>query len=264
MGILDEIVRKKRERLAAAKSEAPLRELREKIRETEGTRDFRGAVRASPESGIRLIAEVKRASPSAGIIREDFDPRGIALVYRERADAISVLTEEDFFQGRLDYISTVRKASGKPVLRKDFIFDEYQLYEARAAGADAVLLIEELLDSSQAEECLHLAAELGMAVLFEVHDARGLERAMKTRADIIGINNRDLTTMEVSVDTTFALRKEIPPRYTVVSESGIRTRQDVLRLQGAGVDAMLIGTTFMRARDIAAKMVEILGENRRE
>lgn len=262
MGILDEIVGKKRERLAAAKSKAPLRELRAKIGGMEGPRDFRAAVKASPRGGIRLIAEVKRASPSAGILREDFDPRAIALLYRERADAISVLTEEDFFRGKLEHVLAVREASGKPVLRKDFIFDEYQLYEARAAGADAVLFIEGLLDSTRADECLHLAAELGMAVLFEVHDARGLERAMKTRADIIGINNRDLTTMEVALDTTFALRKDIPPGFTVVSESGINTRQDVLRLQEAGVDAVLIGTAFMRASDIGAKLDEILGGNK--
>lgn len=262
MGILDEIVRKKRERLAAAKSKIPLSEIRAKIGETERPRDFRGAVRASPEGRVRLIAEVKRASPSAGIIREDFDPREIALIYKERADAISVLTEEDFFQGMLGHLSAVRNASGKPVLRKDFIVDEYQIFEARAAGADAVLLIEGILDASRADEYLHLAAELGMAVLFEVHDLRGLERAMKTRAEIIGINNRDLATMEVSLETTFALRTEIPPRCAVVSESGIKTRQDVLRLQEAGVDAMLIGTAFMRARDIGAKMDEILGKEK--
>ncbi len=260
MGILDEIVSKRRERIALAISKVPIGELRERIAGADRPLDFVAAVRRAAGGGIRLIAEVKRASPSAGVLREDFSPGEIARIYRERADAISVLTEEDYFQGRLEHLREVRDAAGKPVLRKDFVVDEYQIYEARAAGADAVLLIDAVLDGSQAPEYLHLCRELGLAALYEVHDMRELERALKMGAGAIGINNRDLKTMRVDLGATFALMREIPGGRAVVSESGISTREDVRRLEDAGVDAMLVGTAFMRSPDIAAALDALLGE----
>jgi indole-3-glycerol phosphate synthase len=239
----------------------PLSELRTRLSGAEPPRDFAGTLRRPGNEGIRLIAEVKRASPSMGLIREDFDPEAIALAYRHRADAISVLTEEDYFRGDLSYLKVVRRASGKPVLRKDFLFHEYQLIEARAFGADAVLLIDAILDGSQAPEYLHLARELGLAVLYEVHTRRELERALTIEAPVIGINNRDLTTMTVDLSTTLTLLKEMPPGKTVVSESGIGSREQIRTVEDTGVDAVLIGTTFMKAADIAAKIDELFGKS---
>jgi indole-3-glycerol phosphate synthase len=260
MGLLEEIVAAKGRRLASAMSGHPLSELKAKLSEAEPPLDFAGAIRRSEDGGIRLIAEVKRSSPSSGLIREDFDPEAIALAYRRRADAISVLTEEDYFQGDLSYLDMVRRASGKPVLRKDFLFHEYQLFEARAFGADAVLLIDAILEGSQASEYIHLARELGLAVLYEVHTHRELERALSIEAPIIGINNRDLTSMTVDLNTTLELLREIPPGKTVVSESGIRSREHIRTVEEAGADAVLIGTTFMEATNIAGKMDELFGE----
>jgi indole-3-glycerol phosphate synthase len=259
MSVLDEILGKKKERLLHARSNTPLRELRERLRDVEGPRDFGRAVRRGDGAAINLIAEVKRASPSRGLIRADFNPSDIARAYDQRAQAISVITEEDFFGGSLNYISEVKAVTGRPVLRKDFLFDEYQIYEARAAGADAVLLIEAALERAQAGEYLHLASELGMAVLFEVHDLRGLEKALRVGAGIIGINNRDLRTLDIDLETTFELKKETPSDRTVVSESGISRREDVRRLEAGGVDAVLIGTSFMEAGDIGAKIEELFG-----
>ena len=169
-----------------------------------------------------------------------------------------MLTEEDFFQGHLSYILRVKEVTTKPILRKDFIIDEYQLYESRIYGADAVLLIAAILERRRADEYLRLAAELGLAVLFEVHDEYDLEKALDIGADIIGINNRDLNTLAIDLSTTLRLKREIPADRIVVSESGIRTRQDVLTLQDNGIDAMLIGTSFMEAPDIGKKIDELL------
>jgi indole-3-glycerol phosphate synthase len=261
MGILDKIVEAKSQRLASAMQRHPLSELRTRLSGAEPPRDFAGALTRPGNEGIRLIAEVKRASPSMGIIREDFDPEAIARAYRPRVDAISVLTEEDYFRGHLSYLSVAREASGKPVLRKDFLFHEYQLVEARAFGADAVLLIDAILDGSQPAEYLHLARELGLAVLYEVHTARELERALTIEVPVIGINNRDFTTMTVDLNTTLELLEEIPPGKTVVSESGISSREHIRTVDEAGVDAVLIGTTFMKSADIAVKMDELFGKN---
>ncbi|MDP2167147.1 MAG: indole-3-glycerol phosphate synthase TrpC [Thermodesulfovibrionales bacterium] len=261
MGILNEIIAKKRERLSYAKSKTPLSELKARIPDVKRPLDFKAAIRRTGER-IRLIAEVKKASPSKGLIREDFAPAKIARIYREKADAISVLTEEDFFMGDLKYIWEVKAAADMPVLRKDFIFDEYQIYESRANGADAALLIAACLNGTQAEEYQALAMELGLSVLFEVHDMRELELALLINSDIIGINNRNLTTLKVDLNTTFEIKKEIPEGRVVVAESGIRTREDVLRLEGAGVDALLIGTAFMEAADIGRKMDELMGLSR--
>lgn len=256
MSILDGIIEKKKERLRHIKSKIPLPEIREMISDLDNTRDFKKAIKR--EKSIRLIAEIKKASPSKGIIRADFDPVGIASIYEEKAvDAISVITEEDFFSGNLDYIKIVKDRVTRPILRKDFIFDEYQIYESRAFGADAILLIGAILDRVQAQEYLHMASELGLSVLFEVHDYHDLEKALRIDADIIGINNRDLKTLKVDINTTFLLKKEIPSDRLTVSESGIKSREDVLRLNVAGIDAMLIGTTLMESEDIGNKIEEL-------
>jgi indole-3-glycerol phosphate synthase len=261
MGILEAIISKKRERLAHSKSKIPFADIRAMSTDAEAPRDFTGAVRRG-SGGIRLIAEIKKASPSKGLIRAGFDPAAIARIYQEKADAISVLTEEDFFKGDIGYIELVKGASERPVLRKDFLFDEYQIYESRAAGADAVLLIERALERPQAGEYLHIARELGMSVLFEVHDERGLEKALSVGADIIGVNNRDLDTLKIDINATSKLKGKIPREKIVVSESGIKNSEDIVRLEEAGVDAVLIGTAFMEAEDIGGKIDEIMGWKR--
>lgn len=259
MSILEVITQKKRERLSFAKGRVPLRELKLKVADAGKPRDFRGAIRRG-KGPIRLIAEIKQASPSKGAIRKDFDPLDIARIYeKKKVDAISVLTEKDFFFGDLEFIPAIRQAVTKPVLRKDFIFDEYQIYESRAYGADAILLIAALLDRDMAGEYLHLCSELGLSVLFEVHGLEELEKALRLSADIIGINNRDLKTLAVDLETTFVLKRELPADRIVVSESGIRTRGDIVRLEDAGLDAVLIGTSFMESQDIGRKIDELMG-----
>lgn len=259
MSILDAITEKKKERLSRAKGKVPLRELKSKIRDAEGLRDFKGAV-TKGEGRIRLIAEIKQASPSRGAIRKNFDPLDIANIYEEKSvDAISVLTEKDFFLGDLEFLPAIRQTVSMPLLRKDFILDEYQIYESRVWGADAVLLIASLLERTRAGEFLHLCSELGLSVLFEVHDPGELEKALRLDADIIGINNRDLTTLTVDLNTTFALMRDIPPDRIVVSESGIRVREDIVRLEAGGVDAVLIGTSLMESQDIGKKINELMG-----
>ena len=259
MSVLKHIVDRKKERLAEAKSSISIAALRETVGDMPRTRHFEQALRGQG-GRIRLIAEVKKASPSKGLIRAGFSHTAIAAVYEEKkVDAVSVLTEEDFFQGRLDFLEDIKKVVSCPVLRKDFIFDEYQIYEARAKNADAVLLIAAILETKQSEEFLHLAHELGLGVLFEVHDFGELDAALRINAPVIGINNRNLKTLRIDLETTFQLKREIPADRIVVSESGIRTRADVLRLEEAGVHAMLIGTSLMESRDIAAKIDEIRG-----
>jgi indole-3-glycerol phosphate synthase len=259
VSILGEIAKKKKERLTVSKSRVPSRELKARIDDMEKPRDFRAAVRRGDRS-IRLIAEIKKASPSRGVIRANFDPVSIARIYEEKAvDALSVLTEEDFFHGDLGYLLKVREEVTRPILRKDFILDEYQIYESRANGADAVLLIASLLDRGQAQEYLDLCNDLGLSALFEVHSFGEVEEALRLNADIIGINNRDLETLRVDLNTTFLLKKIIPSDRVLVSESGIKTRADVLRLDEEGVDAMLVGTTFMESQGIGKKIDELRG-----
>jgi indole-3-glycerol phosphate synthase len=260
MSILERIVEKKKDRLSFARSRTPLAELKSRIRDAGKPRDFRRAVSGAGGT-VRLIAEIKQVSPSKGLIRKDFDHLAIARIYEEKkVDAISVITEEDFFQGRLDYLGDVKRLVSRPVLRKDFVFDEYQIYEARAAGADALLLIAALLGTGQSADYLALAQELGMAVLFEVHDHAELEKALTIAAPIVGINNRNLRTMAVDPSTSLELKKEIPEGRTVVSESGIRTREDVLKVASAGIDAILVGTCLMESPDIGAKIDLLRGE----
>lgn len=261
MGILQEIVEKKRQRVKEARTSIPLGDLRAMVRDAFPPVDFRRAVMRAPGEHIRLIAEIKKASPSRGVIRQNFDHREIARVYQQKSvDAVSVLTEEDFFRGSLAFIPDVKEFLTKPVLRKDFIFDEYQIYEARARGADAILLIAAILGKNQAAEFLHLSKELGLSVLFEVHDSRELDTALSIEADIIGINNRDLKTMRIDPMTTIRLKRDIPSGRIVVSESGIRTAEDVRRFNEEGINAMLIGTSFMEAEDIGKKIDELMGQ----
>ena len=259
MSILNKIVDQKRERLSHAKAKSSITQLKAAIKDIPIPLDFEQAL-ARKQGQIRLIAEIKKASPSKGLIRQDFSHKTIAAVYREKkVNAVSVLTEEDFFQGRLEFLADVKSISLLPVLRKDFIFDDYQIYEARANHADAILLIAAILDENQAEEYLHISKELGMAVLFEVHDHKELEMALRINAPVIGINNRNLKTLQIEMHTTLELKKEIPVDKIVVSESGIKTRDDVLRLEQAGIDAMLIGTSLMESADIGRKIEDLRG-----
>jgi indole-3-glycerol phosphate synthase len=261
MGILENIVEKKKQRVKEAKSASPLKDMKKMARDATPLLDFGRAIRRIHREPIRLIAEIKKASPSKGIIRQNFDHLAIARIYQGKpVHAVSVLTEEHFFLGSLAFIPDVKKVLFKPVLRKDFIFDEYQIYEARANSADAILLIAAILRENQADEFIHLAKELGMSVLFEVHDLRELETALMIKADIIGINNRNLKTMRIDPSTTIQLKREIPSDRVVVSESGIQTRKDVLRFDEEGIDALLIGTSFMGAEDIGEKIDELMGK----
>jgi indole-3-glycerol phosphate synthase len=256
--ILDEIVAYTKKELEKKKEVFPLEELWKAAREQPAPLDFGLALSGD---GISMIAEVKKASPSKGIIRADFHPVEIAHIYADNgAAAISVLTEPEYFQGSLDYLRDIKDSLGSriPLLRKDFIFDPYQIYQARAYGADALLLIAAVLSLKQFSELLSLSHELGMKCLVEVHNRFELETALNNGAEIIGINNRDLATFDVDIDTTQRLRPLIPEDRIVVSESGIKTRQDMEKLKDWGVDAVLIGEVFMASADIAAAMKELL------
>ncbi len=255
--ILDQIVATKREEIAQRKRQRCVAELQAQAAAALPPRNFLEALRGP---AIRLIAEVKKASPSKGLIRADFDPVAIAKTYEAHGTAcISVLTDEPYFQGRLEYLTAVRQAVGVPVLRKDFILDEYQVWEARAAGADAVLLIAECLDDD-ALAGLHAAIRrLGMTALVELYDPANLARVLAIGAELIGVNNRDLRTFEVDLEHTLRLRRQIPADRLVVGESGIRTRQDALRLQTGGVQAMLVGESLMAQADVGAAVDALLG-----
>lgn len=259
MNILHKIVEKKLENLKSSKASVSITELKNRIKDLDETRDFERVIRRL-DGQIKLIAEIKKASPSKGIIRKDFDHKKIALIYdRDTVSAISVLTEEEFFLGDLRYIKDVKNLTSKPVLRKDFIFDEYQIYESRAFSADAILLIAAILEKNQIIDYLHIARELGLHVLFEIHDEYDLEKAIDSKAKIIGINNRDLKTLKIDLRTTLRLKKEIPSDRIIVSESGIRNRDDVVLLQEEGIDAILVGTSLMESPDIGKKIDELMG-----
>jgi indole-3-glycerol phosphate synthase len=257
--ILDKIVATKREEVRRAKAETPEAGLR---RQLDDAAPVRGFLSASSRPGpIRLIAEVKRASPSRGLIRAAFDPVAIAEVYQAHgASCISVLTDHPYFQGSLEYLRRVRAAVDLPVLRKDFIIDPYQVVEARAAGADAVLLIAECLDDDALRTLHDLIVDLGMTPLVELYEPENLARVLEIGARLVGVNNRNLHTFEVDLEHTLRLREKIPADRVVVGESGIRTRADVLRLESAGVDAMLVGETLMASRDIGAAVDSLLKE----
>jgi indole-3-glycerol phosphate synthase len=253
--ILNKIVAVKREELAAAQKRMPLAEMRRDAESRVLTRDFEGALRAKIAKGqAAVIAEVKKASPSKGVIRADFIPADIAQSYADgdgkvSAACLSVLTDKQFFQGSVDYLKQARASCLLPVLRKDFLIDPYQVYESRAMGADCVLLIAACLEDAQMAEMEAVARSLDMAVLVEVHDAAELERALRLKTALLGINNRNLRTFEVSLQTTLELQKQVPADKLLVTESGILTPADVKTLRDAGVNAFLVGEAFMRADD---------------
>jgi len=257
--ILNEIVKDNLEELEARKHSLPLAELKRVVLEQPPPLEFASGLHGER---IRLIAEVKKASPSRGIIRPDFDPVDIAQTYASNgASAISVLTETRYFQGSLNHLKDIRNSLGNkrpPLLRKDFITDPYQVYESRAYGADSLLLIMAILNPQKLEELLRLSHELGMSCLVEVHNEAELEIALRSGTRIIGINNRDLKTFTVDLATTERLRPLIPRDKIVVSESGIKDRRDMEKLRQWGVDAVLVGESLMSASDIAAKMKELL------
>jgi len=256
--VLDRIVADKREELAAAKVAVPPAEMKTGVSEAPALRPFLAALHA-PSIGV--IAEVKKASPSRGLLRAGFDAVWLAQRYAEAgARAISVLTDAKHFQGSLEHLAAIRQAlaDGPPLLRKDFLFDEYQLYEARRYGADAVLLITAILEQPLLAELIAVAQALGMAALVEVHDEAEMERALQVSPPLIGINNRDLRTFEVDLATTERLRPLAPPQLPVVAESGIFTREDLRRLQACHVQAALIGEALVTAPDPAARLRELL------
>ncbi len=256
--ILDKIVATKRQEIEQSKQLVSAESLEHACLDADPARDFCYALNSA--DGIAIIAEVKKASPSAGVLRADFDPVNIATIYAEHgAAAISVLTDAPYFQGHLSYLKDVRSAIAVPVLRKDFILERYQLLEARAAGADAVLLIAEILPDDRIATLLAETRALGMQALVELYDADNLPRVLDAGAEVIGINNRDLRSFVTRLEHTLELRQRIPGDRLVVSESGIRTRDDLVRLRQAGVKAVLIGETFMRADDIGSKVYEFRG-----
>lgn len=261
--ILKKIVAVKHEEVAVARRRMSQEAMRADAESRVLTRDFVGALRRRIDAGqAAVIAEVKKASPSKGVLREDFEPADIAQSYAEgdgviSAACLSVLTDRQFFQGSVDFLKQARASCDLPVLRKDFMVDPYQIYESRAMGADAVLLIAACLDDAQMREFEAIAHDLGMAVLVEVHDGGELDRALKLRTPLIGINNRDLNTFDVSIETTLALRARVPADRVLVTESGIGTRDDVARLREAGVQAFLVGEAFMRASDPGTALAEL-------
>ena len=257
--ILQRILARKRDEVRERSARMPARELSARIVDAPAPRGFRAAIDARIATGAAgVIAEVKKASPSQGVIRTDFRPADIARSYAaDGAACLSVLTDVDFFQGADDYLVAARASCALPVLRKDFVIDDYQVYEARALGADCILLIVAALDDAQLADFSTLAHELGMDVLAEAHDATELERALKTSAALIGINNRDLRTFKTSLDTTLNLRSRVPADRLLVTESGIHTRVDVARMRDAGVNAFLVGEAFMRADDPGAELARL-------
>ena len=261
--ILNKIVAVKHEEVAAAKQRLPLPAMRADAESRVLTRDFEGALRAKIAKGqAAVIAEVKKASPSKGVLRADFEPADIAQSYMEgdgkvSAACLSVLTDRQFFQGQPDYLKQARASTTLPVLRKDFMVDAYQIYESRAMGADAILLIAACLQDSQMADFEAIARSLDMAVLVEVHDRAELERALKLKTPLVGINNRNLRTFEVTLDTTLGMLKDVPADRLLVTESGILKPADVKTMRDAGVHAFLVGEAFMRADDPGLALAQL-------
>ena len=259
--ILNKIIAVKREEIAEAINRKPLAAMRADAESRVLTRDFVGALRAKIAAGQpAVIAEIKKASPSKGVLRADFIPADIAQTYAESGAAcLSVLTDKQFFQGSIDYLKQARASCSLPVLRKDFMVDPYQIYESRVMGADCILLIAACLDDAQMKALEALALSLDMAVLVEVHDEAELARALKLKTPLIGINNRNLQTFEVSLDTTLKLLGKVPADRLLVTESGIAAPEDVQRLREAKVNAFLVGEAFMRADDPGVALKQLFG-----
>ncbi len=261
--ILNQIVAVKREEIAAGMKKTPLAAMRADAESRVLTRDFVGAMRAKIAGGqAAVIAEVKKASPSKGVLRSDFIAADIAQSYADgdgtvSAACLSVLTDRQFFQGSVDYLKQARVSCPLPVLRKDFMVDPWQIYESRAMGADAILLIAACLDDAQMADLEAIAQGLDMAVLVEVHDRAELARALRLKTPLIGINNRNLRTFEVSIQTTLDLRADVPPGRLLVTESGILTRDDVQVMRAAGIHAFLVGEAFMRAPEPGLALAEL-------
>jgi indole-3-glycerol phosphate synthase len=259
--ILSQIVAVKREEIAAAQQRVSLQAIRADAESRVLTRDFEGALRRKIAAGrSAVIAEIKKASPSKGLLRADFIPADIAQSYAEAGAAcLSVLTDRQFFQGQNDFLKQARASCDLPVLRKDFMVDPYQIYESRAVGADCVLLIAACLEDAQMAELEAIARSLDMAVLVEVHDAAELERALKLRTPLLGINNRNLRTFEVTLQTTLDLLQRVPGDRLVITESGIQSKDDVRKMREAGVHAFLVGEAFMRADDPGSALAGLFG-----
>jgi indole-3-glycerol phosphate synthase len=260
--ILNQIVEVKRQEVAAARKRVPLEAMRDDALSRVLTRDFEGALRRKIAAGrSAVIAEIKKASPSKGLLRADFIPADIAQSYAEAGAAcLSVLTDRQFFQGQNDDLKQARASCDLPVLRKDFIVDPYQVYESRVVGADCILLIAACLQDEQMAELEAIARSLDMAVLVEVHDGPELERALRLETPLLGINNRDLRTFEVKLETTLSLMERVPPGKLLVTESGILGPADVKRMRDAGVHAFLVGEAFMRAEDPGAALTALFGD----
>ncbi|MDQ1260418.1 MAG: indole-3-glycerol phosphate synthase [Pseudomonadota bacterium] len=261
--ILNKILAVKAQEVAAALADKPLAAMRAEAEQAAAPRDFAGSVRAKIAAGqAAVIAEIKKASPSKGVIRADFIPADIAQSYAEgdgqvSAACLSVLTDKQFFQGSVDYLKQARASCQLPVLRKDFLIDPYQVYEARAMGADAILLIAACLDDAQMQDFEAIARSLDMAVLVEVHDRAELERALKLKTPLVGINNRNLRSFEVTLDTTLGMLKDVPSDRLLVTESGILAPADVKTLRDAGVHAFLVGEAFMRAPEPGLELAKL-------
>ncbi len=272
--ILNKICEVKEQEVAAAKRHLSLADMRRDAESRVLTRDFVGALRAKIDHGqAGVIAEIKKASPSKGVIREDFDPADIAQSYmvgnsntrakvhgNATAACLSVLTDRQFFQGEPDFLKQARASTLLPVLRKDFMVDPYQIYESRSMGADCVLLIAACLDDALMAEMEQIARSLDMAVLVEVHDAKELERALKLKTPLVGINNRNLRTFEVNIQTTLELQKQVPADRLLVTESGVQTREDVQTLRDAGINAFLVGEAFMRAEEPGEALADLFAQ----
>ena len=264
--ILQQIVKTKHEEVALRAQKMPLAVVRADAQSRVLTRGFEAAMRRKIAAGqAAVIAEVKKASPSKGLLREDFIPADIAQSYawgdgKVSAACLSVLTDQQYFQGSTDFLKQARASCDLPVLRKDFMVDIYQIYESRAMGADCVLLIAACLDDAQMAEFEAVAHSLDMAVLVEVHDRVELERALKLTTPLLGVNNRDLRSFEVSLETTLTLMADLPPERLLITESGIATREDVSRLRQAGVHAFLVGEAFMRAPEPGEALAELFGD----
>lgn len=255
--VLDEIIEHKRQEVAAAKRARPAEQLTPRLADAPPVRCFLTALGQSPAPG--LIAEVKKASPSAGIIRDDFSPVEIARTYESAgASCLSVLTDEKFFQGHLDFLHQIRQHVSIPVMRKEFIIDRYQILEARVHGADCCLLIAECLTDEELQDLHDYAHELGMHTLIELYEPDNLSRVLQTGAKLIGINNRDLRTFVTSLEHTFDLKQDVPDDVLLVSESGIRTHADILRLRSAGVGGVLVGESLMRQSDISVAVRQLM------
>ncbi len=256
--MLNKIIKNKKIEIEDKKQKVSLSVLKARLMEVGRTHPFKEAI--SKPGGINLIAEIKKASPSRGVLRGDFNPVEIAKIYEENgARAISVLTDEKFFQGNINFLTEIRKATTIPLLRKDFIIDKYQIYESRAYGADALLLIAAILSREEMDDFLSLSRDLSMNCLVEVHTEEELRKVLDTPAEIIGINNRDLKTFEVDLSATARLKRLIPPGRIVVSESGIQSREDVQLLAEDKIEAILVGESLLRSEDIGEKVRELRG-----